>query len=88
MLSRGGGLSTRLRARLHEPLSLPTPPPKQFYHWRREVVAKCRPNAAHYALAAFEQRAAADGRRVTLLTQNVDGLHAVRRRAVGRPLGR
>lgn len=47
----------------------------EFYHHRREVAAACRPNAAHYAIAAFQRRAAAEGKRVSVLTQNVDGLH-------------
>jgi NAD-dependent deacetylase len=42
----------------------------EWYGWRREVVSKCLPNAAHVALATF---AAGDG--VTIATQNVDGLH-------------
>lgn len=47
----------------------------EFYHWRRCVAARCRPNPAHYAMAALEQRLAALGRRLTLVTQNVDRLH-------------
>lgn len=45
----------------------------EFYSWRREVVAACRPNRAHHALAALERRLAADGRGAsfTLITQNV-----------------
>ncbi|KAF8072976.1 sirt5 [Scenedesmus sp. PABB004] len=47
----------------------------EFYHYRREVTARCAPNPAHVALAAFERRAAAEGRRFTLVTQNIDRLH-------------
>lgn len=44
----------------------------EWYAWRRGLVAGCRPNAGHRALA----RLALDGgREVTLVTQNVDGLH-------------
>ena len=43
----------------------------EWYAWRREVVAACRPNAAHHAIAQME-RAIPD---FTLVTQNVDGLH-------------
>jgi NAD-dependent deacetylase len=43
----------------------------EWYAWRRELVAKAKPNAGHAALAAIEQRA----RNFTLITQNVDGLH-------------
>ena len=44
----------------------------EWYGWRRELVAGCRPNAAHRALAEFAARRAG----VVLATQNVDGLHA------------
>jgi NAD-dependent deacetylase len=44
----------------------------RWYAWRRELVARAAPNAAHFALA----RAARDGVGLVLATQNVDGLHA------------
>lgn len=43
----------------------------EWYAWRRETVAGCRPNAAHRALARWQRGRPA--RRV--VTQNVDGLH-------------
>ncbi len=43
----------------------------EFYNWRREMMAACEPNAAHYTIAAMEQ-ALTD---FTLITQNIDGLH-------------
>jgi len=44
----------------------------EWYAWRRGLVAECRPNAAHLALA----RLALDRPgRTTIVTQNVDGLH-------------
>lgn len=43
-----------------------------FYHYRRRLVAGCRPNPAHEALALLEESI---GSRFTLITQNVDGLH-------------
>jgi len=43
----------------------------EWYAWRREAVARCRPNAAHLALARW--MLARDG--VTLVSQNVDDLH-------------
>ncbi len=51
----------------------------EWYDWRRRLVLGCRPNAAHVALAvlALEQ-----GRRVRIVTQNVDGLHVVAAREV------
>jgi NAD-dependent deacetylase len=45
----------------------------RFYEWRREKVRAARPNAAHVALARLEQILP----QVTLVTQNVDGLHRV-----------
>jgi NAD-dependent deacetylase len=47
----------------------------EWYDWRRRRVCECRPNAAHVALAALT---IARGRsRARIVTQNVDGLHAV-----------
>ncbi|MDD0814930.1 NAD-dependent deacylase [Curvibacter sp. HBC28] len=43
-----------------------------WYRQRRERVALARPNAGHRALADFAQRHPG---RLTLITQNVDGLH-------------
>jgi NAD-dependent deacetylase len=43
-----------------------------WYAFRREMVARVEPNAGHRALAAFAQRHPG---RLTLITQNVDGLH-------------
>ena len=42
----------------------------EWYDWRRGLIAKCEPNAAHEALARWSQRPG-----FTLITQNVDGLH-------------
>jgi NAD-dependent deacetylase len=47
-----------------------------WYDWRRSLIAAVRPNAAHNALAALEQHGERCGGRFTLITQNVDGLHA------------
>lgn len=43
-----------------------------WYGSRREAIARVQPNAGHMALAAFAQ---ARPGRLTLITQNVDGLH-------------
>jgi NAD-dependent deacetylase len=43
----------------------------EWYNWRREIIAKAEPNAAHRALVKLE----AAKPRFTLITQNVDGLH-------------
>jgi NAD-dependent deacetylase len=43
----------------------------KWYEWRRELVRKVEPNAGHRALVALARRVP----RLTLVTQNVDGLH-------------
>ena len=43
----------------------------EWYTWRRELIGSCHPNAAHRTLADVEQALT----NVTLVTQNVDGLH-------------
>ena len=40
----------------------------EWYDWRRQIIAQAEPNAAHRALVKL-------GDRVTIITQNVDGLH-------------
>jgi NAD-dependent deacetylase len=42
-----------------------------WYAWRRQLVAAIEPNPAHYALARLSEALP----KVTLVTQNVDGLH-------------
>lgn len=49
--------------------------PQRVWDWyaeRREAMAGVEPNAGHHALAAFQARHPG---RLTLITQNVDGLH-------------
>lgn len=43
----------------------------EFYNWRRELIARVKPNPAHYALAELERKKQG----FVLVTQNVDGLH-------------
>jgi NAD-dependent deacetylase len=43
----------------------------EFYNYRRDLLTKVRPNAAHRALAELETRKD----HFALITQNVDGLH-------------
>ena len=45
----------------------------EWYGWRRELVGRCEPNAAHHALAAAARRDAG----FRIVTQNVDGLHEI-----------
>jgi NAD-dependent deacetylase sirtuin 5 len=47
----------------------------EFYHYRREVMISKSPNAAHAAIADVEARFAAAGKRVVIITQNIDELH-------------
>lgn len=44
----------------------------EWYDWRRQLIGKVQPNPGHYALAELEERCA----QFTLITQNIDGLHA------------
>lgn len=43
----------------------------RWYQWRRELISGAGPNPAHHALAAMER----ETNRLSLITQNVDGLH-------------
>jgi len=42
----------------------------EWYQWRRELISKCKPNAAHEAIARFERKNSS----TIIITQNVDGL--------------
>jgi len=63
----------------YDPMELATPEAFQrdpelvwrWYRWRRELVSKAEPNAGHRALAELQDLVP----RLTLVTQNVDGLH-------------
>ena len=67
--------------RSHRPEELATPEAFRrdprlvwaWYGWRRELISRCDPNPGHRALADWAL--GRDG--VTLVTQNVDGLHEV-----------
>jgi NAD-dependent deacetylase len=50
----------------------------EWYGWRRELIAACRPNPGHEALAAW---LLARGGSACLATQNVDGLHTLAQEA-------
>lgn len=47
----------------------------EFYHYRREVMGTKEPNKAHIAIAECEKRLKGQGRRVVVVTQNIDELH-------------
>lgn len=63
----------------YDPMDLATPDAFErdpelvwrWYRWRRELVAGVKPNAGHRAVAALAHRVP----KLTLVTQNVDGLH-------------
>lgn len=69
-----GGLWRKYRA---EDLATPEAfhrNPKLVWEWydsRRQLIARCQPNAAHRAIALLERRVP----EFLLITQNVDGLH-------------
>lgn len=44
----------------------------EWYDWRRSVIGSAQPHTGHHALAEMERRL----QNFTLVTQNVDGLHA------------
>lgn len=46
-----------------------------WYQWRRQLIRDKTPNAAHLALADWQQYARDHQQRLTLITQNVDDLH-------------
>ncbi|KAK4316437.1 hypothetical protein Pmani_012401 [Petrolisthes manimaculis] len=47
----------------------------EFYHYRREVMLTKSPNLAHEAIAKAEEQLKRDGRRLVVITQNIDELH-------------
>ena len=47
----------------------------RWYHWRFTRARDVQPNPGHYALGALKQHKAKQGESLTLITQNVDGLH-------------
>lgn len=47
----------------------------EWYNWRRELIAAKEPNPAHRALVKLERDLESRQGRLSLLTQNVDGLH-------------
>ena len=47
----------------------------EFYSYRREVVLTKSPNPAHIALAEAEARLKEEGRKLVIITQNIDELH-------------
>ncbi len=47
----------------------------RWYHWRFTSCKDCKPNPAHFALARLQRDIESRGGRLTLITQNIDGLH-------------
>ncbi len=46
-----------------------------FYHCRRQLLVDKIPNSAHYSLTALQQKLSVQGKKVHIVTQNVDRLH-------------
>jgi NAD-dependent deacetylase len=44
----------------------------RFYSMRRSVALRCKPNAAHFALARLEKKL---GKRMLVCTYNMDAFH-------------
>jgi len=49
----------------------------KWYDWRRQKVKDVKPNPGHHAIADMEKWAEANGKRFTLVTQNIDNLHSL-----------
>ena len=47
----------------------------EFYHYRREVMREKHPNPAHIAIAEAEKRLKSEGKKLVVITQNIDELH-------------
>ena len=47
----------------------------EFYHYRRELMNTKVPNPAHIAIAKFEENMKRQGKKVLVVTQNIDELH-------------
>ncbi|KAL6261918.1 hypothetical protein P5V15_007000 [Pogonomyrmex californicus] len=47
----------------------------EFYEYRRQLVSKVKPNKAHEAVAEFQKCKIVEGKRVSIVTQNIDSLH-------------
>lgn len=47
----------------------------EFYSYRRELVTTKQPNEAHKTLARLEKELEEDGKRLVVITQNIDELH-------------
>lgn len=76
---RGGGTSLVWRGMPFEQLSSAQmveanlPLVWEWFDYRRGVIAACEPNAAHHAIAKCQQ--SGNFADLTLVTQNIDGLH-------------
>ena len=73
----GGIYADESIADFHHASRLPDSLPLLWEFWGpvRSEISAAQPNAGHVALAAWQQRAVADGCDLTLVTQNVDDLH-------------
>lgn len=82
-MSRGVGAGGLWRGKRAQDLAQPEVFDKdpalvwQFYQYRRNMVAQCKPNAGHTAIAAFQDACASAGKTTAVVTQNIDGMHQV-----------
>jgi NAD-dependent deacetylase len=74
---KGGIYEDSEIAALHHAAGLPGSLPELWAYWgpRRRSILAAEPNPAHRAIAAYQSDSLADGRTVTLATQNIDDLH-------------
>ncbi|XP_018328060.1 NAD-dependent protein deacylase [Agrilus planipennis] len=47
----------------------------EFYNYRRHIAFNASPNKAHISLADYEKKCKKENRNLSIVTQNVDGLH-------------
>lgn len=47
----------------------------RWYHWRFTRARDVQPNPGHFAIGALQKHKIEQGQSITLITQNVDGLH-------------
>ncbi|XP_066597871.1 NAD-dependent protein deacylase sirtuin-5, mitochondrial-like [Prorops nasuta] len=47
----------------------------EFYEHRRVIASQAQPNKAHEAIAEFQNHYCTQGKKVTIVTQNIDNLH-------------
>jgi NAD-dependent deacetylase sirtuin 5 len=49
----------------------------EFYHYRRELISKNKPNKTHFVLVELEKKCKKENKKFSLITQNIDGFHTL-----------